>query len=35
MTFNFNIPELVFLLVCFIGAIVVIASFLLLFSDDE
>jgi hypothetical protein len=34
MTFNFNIPELVFLLVCIIGGIVVIASFLLLFTDE-
>ena len=35
MTFVFNIQELVFLLVCLIGGIVVIAAFILLFADDE
>lgn len=34
MTFNFNIYELAFLLVCIIGGIV-IAAFIILLAEDE
>jgi hypothetical protein len=35
VTFVFNIHELMFVLICIVGGIVVIAAFILLFADDE